>query len=171
MSFSVLLALGLAATMIATSVFIIFYHDTKHEEIEQRVDYSFSGETFRRALGYYRFSGLAQGGYRVVIPATMKAPGAPLAGMPSTDPTEPDPNTDIDRDDNGIVLPNPTTLSMALCMPEAASAFRSKNIAVAAAPAAAAPILMRSQTSTARSFRRDIASPKPPAPETRRVNW
>jgi len=55
MSFSVLLALGLAATMIATSVFIIFYHDTKHEEIEQRVDYSFSGETFRRALGYYRF--------------------------------------------------------------------------------------------------------------------
>lgn len=55
MSFSVLLALGLAATMIATSVFIVFYHDTKHEEIEQRVDYSFSGETFRRALGYYRF--------------------------------------------------------------------------------------------------------------------
>ena len=69
------------------------------------------------------------------------------------------------------VLPKPTTLSMALCMPEAASAFRSKNIAVAAAPAAAAPILIRSQTSTARSFRSDIASPKPPAPETRRVNW
>jgi len=33
---------------------------------------------------------------------------------------------------------------------------------VAAAPAAAAPIRIRSQTSTARSFRSDIASPKPP---------
>ena len=43
--------------------------------------------------------------------------------------------------------------------------------AVAAAPAAAAPILIRSQTSTARSFSSDIASPNPPAPETRRVNW
>jgi hypothetical protein len=67
-------------------------------------------------------------------------------------------------------LPKATTLSMALCMPDAASAFRSKNIAVAAAPAAAAPMRIRSQTSTARSFRSDIASPKPPAPETRRVN-
>ena len=65
------------------------------------------------------------------------------------------------------VLPKATTLSMALCIPEAASAFKSKNIAVAAAPAAAAPILMRSQTSTARSFRSDIASPNPPAPDTR----
>jgi len=46
---------------------------------------------------------------------------------------------------------------MALCIPEAASAFRSKNIAVAAAPAAAAPMRMRSQTSTARSFRSDMA--------------
>jgi hypothetical protein len=55
MSFSILLALALAATMVATSVFIIFYHDTKHEEIEERVDYSFSGDTLRRALGYYRF--------------------------------------------------------------------------------------------------------------------
>jgi hypothetical protein len=55
MTYSVLLAIGLALTMIATSVFIVFYHDTKHEEIEQRVDFSFSGETFRRALGYYRF--------------------------------------------------------------------------------------------------------------------
>ena len=69
------------------------------------------------------------------------------------------------------VLPKLTTLSMALCMPDAASAFRSKNIAVATAPAAAAPILVRSQTSTARAFRSDMASPKPPAPETRRVNW
>ena len=60
---------------------------------------------------------------------------------------------------------------MALCIPEAASAFSSRNIAFVAAPAAAAPIPIRSQTSTATSFRSDMASPKPPAPETRRVNW
>ena len=59
MTFSVLFAVGISLTMVVTSVFIIFYHDRKHQEIDQWVDYSFSGYTWRRALGYYRFMALS----------------------------------------------------------------------------------------------------------------
>jgi hypothetical protein len=52
---SVLLALGLSVLMIGTSIFILFYHDRKHVEIDQVVDYSFSRDNLRRALLYYRF--------------------------------------------------------------------------------------------------------------------
>jgi hypothetical protein len=55
MTFAVLLALGLAVTMVATTVFIIFYHDRKHDELEQWVDFAFSRERLRHALRYYRF--------------------------------------------------------------------------------------------------------------------
>ena len=41
--------------MVGTLVFIIFYHDSKHEELDRWVDFSFSGATLRQALGYYRF--------------------------------------------------------------------------------------------------------------------
>ncbi len=41
--------------MIGTGIFIIFYHDTKHDEIDRWVDFSFSASTFRQAFGYYRF--------------------------------------------------------------------------------------------------------------------
>lgn len=41
--------------MAATSVFIIFYHDRKHDQLDQWIDFSFSGTTLRQALGYYRF--------------------------------------------------------------------------------------------------------------------
>lgn len=59
MSLSVLFSVGLTATIIATMVFILFYHDRKHEELDQWVDYSFSGDIFRRALLYYRFMALS----------------------------------------------------------------------------------------------------------------
>src|SRR6056297_1047252 len=47
----------------------------------------------------------------------------------------------------------------------------SAKAAMAEAPTLAAPMPIRSQTSLARLPSSDIASPNPPAPETRRVNW
>ncbi|MGF1651474.1 MAG: hypothetical protein ACFCUN_13605 [Hyphomicrobiaceae bacterium] len=55
LSTSVLVAIAIAAAMAATSVFIIFYHDRKHDQLDQWIDFSFSGTTLRQALGYYRF--------------------------------------------------------------------------------------------------------------------
>jgi hypothetical protein len=55
MTFAVLLAVGLAVTMIVATVFIIFYHDRKHDELDQWVDFAFSRERLGHALRYYRF--------------------------------------------------------------------------------------------------------------------
>lgn len=52
---AVLLALGLALAMAGTSVFIVFSHDRKHQELDRWVDFSFSRETLRTGLSYYRF--------------------------------------------------------------------------------------------------------------------
>ncbi|MEL6298013.1 MAG: hypothetical protein AAFQ45_05540 [Pseudomonadota bacterium] len=54
-SVSVLVAIGIGILMAGTSIFIVFYHDRKHDQIDQSVDFSFSGTTLRQALGYYRF--------------------------------------------------------------------------------------------------------------------
>jgi len=45
----------LAIAMIGTIIFIIFYHDSKHEELDRWVDFSFSGNSLRQAFSYYRF--------------------------------------------------------------------------------------------------------------------
>ncbi|MEN2495009.1 MAG: hypothetical protein TECD_00922 [Hyphomicrobiaceae bacterium hypho_1] len=52
---SVVAAIVLSVFMIGTLIFIIFYHDGKHEELDRWVDFSFSGNSFRKALTYYRF--------------------------------------------------------------------------------------------------------------------
>lgn len=52
---SVVIALLIAAMMIATTVFVVFYHDRKHEELDRWVDFAFSRDGLRHALGYYRF--------------------------------------------------------------------------------------------------------------------
>ena len=52
---AVLIALGISVAMIATTIFIIFYHDTKHDELESWVEFSFSGDGLRQVFGYYRF--------------------------------------------------------------------------------------------------------------------
>ena len=52
---SILAAIIISVMMIGTVIFIIFYHDSKHDEIDRWVDFSFSGNTLRDALGYYRF--------------------------------------------------------------------------------------------------------------------
>jgi len=59
MTYSVLLAIGISLLMIGTSIFIIFFHDRKHQELDQWIDFSFSGDTWRRALHYYRFMALS----------------------------------------------------------------------------------------------------------------
>jgi len=52
---AIVIALAISAAMIATSVFIVFYHNTKHEELESWVEFSFSGDGLRQVFGYYRF--------------------------------------------------------------------------------------------------------------------
>lgn len=52
---SILVAIVISLMMIGTVIFIIFYHDSKHDEIDRWVDFSFSGNTLTDALGYYRF--------------------------------------------------------------------------------------------------------------------
>jgi hypothetical protein len=59
MPYSVVTAIVISVMMVATSIFIIFFHDRKNREFDQWVDYSFSGYTWRRALGYYRFMALS----------------------------------------------------------------------------------------------------------------
>lgn len=54
-SISVLVALAIASLIAVTSVVIIFYHDRKHDELDQWIEFSFSGTTLRQALAYYRF--------------------------------------------------------------------------------------------------------------------
>ncbi len=55
--------------------------------------------------GYYRFDGLAAGNYFVEVAAGNFAVGQPLNGLLSSAVTVADPNSDIDRDDNGIDAP------------------------------------------------------------------
>jgi len=59
MTFSVLMALVLTPAMLANAVITWFFHDRKHNELDQWVDYGFSRETLRHALMYYRFMGLS----------------------------------------------------------------------------------------------------------------
>lgn len=55
LQFSILFAIVLAVLMIATVIFIVFYHDSKHHELDRWVDFSFTGSSLRQAFGYYRF--------------------------------------------------------------------------------------------------------------------
>ena len=52
--------------------------------------------------GFYRFDGLAAGDYRVRIAASNFVGAGPLAGFASSTPSVANPNTDVDKDDNGI---------------------------------------------------------------------
>ena len=55
MTYSVIIALVLTVVMLSTTILIVFYyHDRKHGELEEWVDFAFSGESTRRVLGYYR---------------------------------------------------------------------------------------------------------------------
>jgi uncharacterized repeat protein (TIGR01451 family) len=54
------------------------------------------------AGGYYTFTNVPAGDYVIQLPASNFAAGAPLAGYRSSDPTEADPNADVDNNDNGV---------------------------------------------------------------------
>ncbi len=54
-STSGLLALVIGILMAITSIVIVFYHDRKHDQLDQWIDFSFSVTALRQALGYYRF--------------------------------------------------------------------------------------------------------------------
>jgi len=66
-SFSILFALGLAVVMLAAGVFIVFYHDRKHDELDQWVDYGFSRDTLRHTLLYYRFMAISMAVFYVLF--------------------------------------------------------------------------------------------------------
>jgi hypothetical protein len=54
LALSVVFALGTAVAMIAVVTFILIAHDRNHEKFEEWVDFSFTAESLRNALGYYR---------------------------------------------------------------------------------------------------------------------
>jgi len=57
LSLSIVFALALSVAMTVVGVTLLFTHDRKHEELDQWVDFSFSRDTLRRALNYYRLLG------------------------------------------------------------------------------------------------------------------
>ncbi len=73
MSWPVSFAIANSLAMIIASVFVLFVHDRKHEDIEQSVDFSFSAETLRRVLGYYRTMAVLMALFFVVFVASLIA--------------------------------------------------------------------------------------------------
>ena len=55
MSLAVTFSLLVSAAMLAGLAYILFQHHHNHEQFEAWVDFSFDGETLRKALDYYRF--------------------------------------------------------------------------------------------------------------------
>lgn len=51
---AVLISLGLTSVMIFGMIWIVYIHDQKHQEFDQWVDFSFSRESLRQAINYYR---------------------------------------------------------------------------------------------------------------------
>lgn len=54
-SLSVTFSLLVSVAMLTGLVYILFQHDSNHEQFENWVDFSFDAESLRRAIGYYRF--------------------------------------------------------------------------------------------------------------------
>ena len=54
LSLSVFFALGVAFAMISVVIYILVAHDRNHEKFEEWLDFSFSSQSLRDALGYYR---------------------------------------------------------------------------------------------------------------------
>ncbi len=59
LTLSIIFALAFSLAMMVVALTLFFTHDRNHEDLEASVDYSFSGETMRRALNYYRVLGAA----------------------------------------------------------------------------------------------------------------
>lgn len=59
MSASVMMAIALSIAMVVIAVFTWFYHDTKHRDLDDWVQYGFSRDTLRHVLIYYRSMGIS----------------------------------------------------------------------------------------------------------------
>ena len=55
LTISVVFALITAVAMVVIAGYILIQHDANHEKFEAWVDFSFTADTLRRALDYYRF--------------------------------------------------------------------------------------------------------------------
>jgi len=81
LSIPVLFALLLAVAMTVVATLTWFFHDRKHEELEQWVQYGFSRETLRQALIYYRSMGISMLVFLVLFVVSclmLQSEGAPL---------------------------------------------------------------------------------------------
>ncbi len=59
MSVPVMLAIGLSVAMTLMAFWTWFYHDSKHRDLDDWVDYGFSRDTLRHVLIYYRSMGVS----------------------------------------------------------------------------------------------------------------
>lgn len=59
MSVPVMLAVGLAVAMTLMAFWTWFYHDSKHRDLDDWIDYGFSRDTLRHVLIYYRSMGVS----------------------------------------------------------------------------------------------------------------
>jgi len=59
MSAPVLLAIALSVAMAVMAAWTWFYHDSKHRDLDDWIDYGFSRDTLRHVLIYYRSMGIS----------------------------------------------------------------------------------------------------------------
>ncbi|CFX16879.1 membrane protein of unknown function [Candidatus Filomicrobium marinum] len=59
MSASVIMAIALSIAMIVMAILTWFFHDTKHRDLDDWIQYGFSGDTLRHVLIYYRSMGIS----------------------------------------------------------------------------------------------------------------
>lgn len=93
------------------------YRDANGDELPQADEFagSTSSATISGFAGRYRFDNLSPGDYIVAIAPSNFAAGGPLNGLSSSDIVTPDPDNDVDGDNNGyeyvgLILSSPITL-------------------------------------------------------------
>ena len=69
LTLSTTMALIMGVALTVTAVFIFFFHDRKHNDLEEWVDYGFSRETLKQTLLYYRFMAVSMGVFFVLFVA------------------------------------------------------------------------------------------------------
>ncbi len=66
-------AIAVALALAGAAVFVLFFHDRKHSDIEQWVEYGFSVHALGKVLGYYRFMALSSAAFYVLFVASLLA--------------------------------------------------------------------------------------------------
>lgn len=81
MSVPVMLAIGLSVAMALMAFWTWFYHDSKHRDLDDWIDYGFSRDTLRHVLIYYRSMGVSMLVFYVAFVIScllLQAEGQPL---------------------------------------------------------------------------------------------